>query len=88
MKKLLQKKEFIIKKLEYDQFNYRFADGTAMLNHYFIRLAFMDSWAALLPEDQMDEIFDEVESRLNEYAYRYGGITLSIPFVLIDVTKE
>lgn len=88
MKALLQKQGFIIKDLEYDQFNYRFADGTAMLNHYFIRLAFMDSWVALLPADNADEIFERIEVRLNEYAQRYGGLKLSIPFALINVTKE
>lgn len=88
IKKQLQKYGFITRKLEYDQFNYRFADGTAMFNHYFIRLAFMDSWIALLPADKVDEIFDQIESRLNERAQHYGSIKLSIPFVLIDVTKE
>ncbi len=41
---MIQKHGFIISDLEHDQFNYKFANGTAMLNHYFIRLAFMDSW--------------------------------------------
>lgn len=88
VKSLLQKHSFIIKDLEYDQFNYRFTDGTAMLNHYFIRLAFMDSWKALLPVDKIDEIFNQIELRLNEYARNYGGLKLSIPFALINVTKE
>lgn len=88
MKKSLQKHNFRIKKIEYDQFNYGFANGTAMLNHYFMRLAFLDSWASLVPSENADEIFDRIESRLNEYAGHYGGIKLSIPFVLIEVTKE
>jgi ubiquinone/menaquinone biosynthesis C-methylase UbiE len=88
IKSLLQKHGFVIKGLEYDQFNYRFTDGTAMLNHYFIRLAFMDSWKALLPTDKTGEIFTQIEQGLNEYARKYGGLTLSIPFVLINVTKE
>ncbi|MDR1200438.1 MAG: class I SAM-dependent methyltransferase [Tannerellaceae bacterium] len=86
IKSLLQKHGFIIKGLEYDQFNYRFTDGTAMLNHYFIRLAFMDSWKALLPVDKADEIFNQIEQGLNEYARKYGGLTLSIPFALINAT--
>lgn len=88
IKALHQQHGLIIKELEYDQFNYWFADGTAMLNHYFIRLAFMDSWVALLPEGKVNEIFDRIETRLNEYADRFGGLKLSIPFVLIDVTKK
>ena len=87
MKVLLKKQGFIIKDLEYDQFNYRFATGTAMLNYYFIRLAFMDSWKAILPEDKVDEVFDRIETRLNEYAGQHCDVKLSIPFALISVTK-
>ena len=87
MKISLKKQGFIIKDLEYDQFNYRFANGTAMLNYYFIRLAFMDSWKAILPEDKVNEVFDRIETRLNEYAERHCGVKLSIPFALINVTK-
>ena len=87
MKVALKKQGFIIKDLEYDQFNYRFATGTAMLNYYFIRLAFMDSWKAILPEDKVDEVFDRIDTRLNEFAQKYCGVKLSIPFALINVTK-
>jgi len=84
---LLQKHGFIINDLEHDQFNYKFADGTAMFNHYFIRLAFMDSWIKLLPEDKTEQIFDTIESRLNEQAQLLGCIKLSIPFVVINAKK-
>ncbi|MEZ5083075.1 MAG: class I SAM-dependent methyltransferase [Bacteroidales bacterium] len=47
---MVRKHGFVIKDLEHDQFNYKFATGTAMLNHYFIRLAFMDSWIGILPK--------------------------------------
>lgn len=87
VKASLQKQGFIIKDLEYDQFNYRFADGTAMLNHYFIKLAFKDSWLSLIQADRTEEIFGKIESRLNRYAQQYGGLKLSIPFVLMNVTK-
>jgi SAM-dependent methyltransferase len=87
MKAGLLKHGFILKDIEYDQFNYRFADGTAMLTHYFIRLAFMDSWKALLPADKAGEIFNQIEQGLNVYARNYGGLKLSIPFALINATK-
>ena len=85
---MIQKHGFIIKDLEHDQFNYKFANGTAMLNHYFIRLAFMDSWIKLLPNEKVEEIFDTVELRLNEQAGKLGGAKLSIPFVLINAIKQ
>jgi arsenite methyltransferase len=85
---LLKKHGFIIKNLEQDQFNYKFANGSAMFNHYFIRLAFMNSWIELLPEDKVEHIFDIIESRLNEQSVILGGIKLSIPFILINAIND
>lgn len=84
----LQENGFRIKDLEYDQFNYYFSDGTSMLNHYFIRVAFMGSWRKLLPVDSVDKIFDMVEQKLNQQAKLLGKLILSIPFVLINAIKE
>lgn len=88
IKRLMEKQGFTITDVEYDQFNYKFADGATMLNHYFIRLAFLDSWIALVPADKVDAVFERVQSKLNEYAKRCGAVKLSIPFVLIGATKE
>jgi ubiquinone/menaquinone biosynthesis C-methylase UbiE len=85
---MIQKHGFIIKDLEQDQFNYKFTNGTAMLNHYFIRLAFMDSWIKILPEDKLEQIFDTIELRLNEQSSILGGFKLSIPYVMINTTKR
>jgi len=84
---MLQKHGFIVKDLEYDQFNYRFTNGSAMLRHYFIRLAFMDSWIKILPAEKTEQIFDIIESRLNDRSLKFGGIKLSIPFVAINAIK-
>jgi hypothetical protein len=84
---MLQNRGFMIRDLEHDQFNYRFSDGTAMLNHYFIRLAFMDSWIKILPENKLEQIFDTIEKNLNRNAKLMGGIKLTIPFVLINTFK-
>jgi ubiquinone/menaquinone biosynthesis C-methylase UbiE len=85
---IVQNHGFTIKDLEHDQFNYKFSNGTAMLNHYFIRLAFMDSWIKILPENRLEQIFDTIEIRLNEQAKMLGGIKLTIPFVLINAIKN
>ncbi|HLP16964.1 MAG TPA: methyltransferase domain-containing protein [Bacteroidota bacterium] len=85
---MLHKNGFVIRKLEHDQFTYRFADGTAMFNHYFIRLAFMDSWMKIVPKEKAETIFDAIESRLNERARDFGTLTLSIPFAMINAARE
>lgn len=81
---LLQRNGFVIDGLEHSQFNYRFADGTAMLDHHFIRLAFMGAWMNLLPASMAESIFNRVELILNRQAEISGGLNLSIPFVVIN----
>lgn len=85
---MIQNNGFIIKDLEQDQFNYKFSNGSAMLNHYFIRLAFMKSWIKIIPENKLEQIFDIIETRLNDQAKILGEIKLSIPFVLINARKK
>lgn len=81
---VLNRHGFLIKDLEHDQFNYRFSNASAMLNHYFIRIAFMDSWISILPKNKTGMIFQEIENRLNVQSQLLGGLKLSIPFVLIN----
>jgi ubiquinone/menaquinone biosynthesis C-methylase UbiE len=88
MIRMIQKHDFIIKDIEHDQFSYKFSNGTSMLNHYFIRLAFMDSWIKILPQNRLEQIFDTIETRLNEQAEMLGGIKLTIPFALINAIKR
>lgn len=85
---LMQKHNFIINNIVEDEFSYKFADATAMFNHYFIRLAFMDSWINLLPSDKVEVIFDTIETRMNDPAIKQGGIKLTIPFVMINAIKR
>ena len=69
-------------------FTYRFADGTALLHHRFIKGAFLPSWVELLPHASVEAVFDRVERNLNNTAEPSGGLTLTIPFVVIDAVKE
>ena len=86
--KRIENNGFMVKDLEHDQFNYKFAEGTAFLNHYFIRLAFMDSWIKLLPANKVEHIFETIELRLNNLSKDLGGLKLSVPFVLINAIKN
>lgn len=85
--KQIREAGFIIENVEQSQFSYHFVNGTAMLNHYFIRLAFINSWIEFLPENRLNEIFDRIENKLNILSEQTNGIRLSIPFALINATK-
>jgi ubiquinone/menaquinone biosynthesis C-methylase UbiE len=84
---MIKKHGFIVDSVIHDQFDYKFVDGTTMLNHYFIRLAFLDGWKSIIPIDRQREIFKQIEKLMNQEADINGYFTLTIPFVLIDCKK-
>jgi arsenite methyltransferase len=83
-KNLLAGAGFKVTKTIEDIFYMRYADGSAFLNHYFIKLAFLDSWKNIPPQDKLSEVFEEVEKRSNMQAEKDGQLNLSIPFVLFN----
>ncbi len=86
--KNLEKSGFSVNKLDQHQFEYKFMDGTALLQHYFIRLAFLDSWKAIVPELYREDVFQQIEEVMNNQALEQGCIKLRVPFVLIDCSKK
>jgi ubiquinone/menaquinone biosynthesis C-methylase UbiE len=86
--KLLKECGFKVNSIDEDKFHYRFADGTAMLNHFFIKLAFLESWKKILPDDLQETIFSQTEEKLNAWAAKAGGFSMQVPFVTIDCEKE
>lgn len=78
---------FILRNQVIDQFNYTFANGTCMLNHFFIQLAFMDSWKKLVPENQVQSYFEKLEERLNKKSELLGCLHLSVPFAVLNSYK-
>jgi ubiquinone/menaquinone biosynthesis C-methylase UbiE len=69
-------------------FSLSYADGTAMLNHFFICLAFLDEWKKIPPHKECARIFVEIEKRLNLVAKKNDGLSLTIPFVVIDCIRK
>lgn len=71
-----------------DSFDYRFVDGSAMLNHSFIKLAFLEGWRSIVPKDREESVFDEAERRMNREAAEKGEFKLSVPFAVIDSRRK
>lgn len=84
---LLEINGFTINEILFDEFSIDFATGTAMMNHFLIKLAFIGSWKGIVSEEKHAEIFKEVETRLNKIAESNGSIKLIIPYVLMDCEK-
>jgi len=69
-------------------FSLNYADGTAMLNHFLIRLAFLEEWKKIIPADENDTVFNEIERHLNLLAKKKDGLCLTVPFVVIDCFRK
>jgi arsenite methyltransferase len=75
---------FAIRSINVDGFNMKFADGTAFLEHYFIRSAFRKAWEEVTPDP---EIYRAVEVDLNRLASSAEGTTMSVPYACYDCVK-
>jgi ubiquinone/menaquinone biosynthesis C-methylase UbiE len=68
-------------------FAMRYADGTAIVKNWYMRLGFMEAWAsAAEPADAIAAI-GALETRLNELAAERGEIALTVPFACIEATR-
>jgi arsenite methyltransferase len=78
---------FVISEIAEDSFGMRFLNGTCLFAHYFIRLAFMESWKGILKTGDAKAVFRILEQRLNDVASREGELNLTIPFACITAKK-
>lgn len=79
---------FAVSNIKKDAFTMRFTDGTAMLNHFLIRLAFLRPWKDILAKSDTEAVFTLIEERLNALSRERGGLMLTIPYVCIDCRKR
>ncbi|MBE0570554.1 MAG: class I SAM-dependent methyltransferase [Ignavibacteriaceae bacterium] len=84
---LLNASGYYINEISHYEFAYRFVDGIAMINHFLIKLAFIDSWKEMIPEEKKTDFFAELVQRLNRLAQSKGFIKLTIPFAVIDCER-
>jgi len=88
IKNLLDEYGFLIDNIVYDKFYLRFADAYTLFNHSLIKYWFLSSWKQIIPEKDLESIFVELESKLNEIAAKDGEIKLTIPFAAVDAQKK
>ena len=79
---------FNIISIQEDSFQFRFLDGATMFSHNEIKYWFLDGWKSVLNSNDLENIFEQVEDRLNEIARKAGEICLTIPFVTIDCRRR
>jgi arsenite methyltransferase len=68
-------------------FRMRFADGSSLLRHYFIRLGFVQGWKSVVAPDTIETTFRTLERNLNIAAAEKGEFALTIPMACVDAVK-
>jgi hypothetical protein len=68
-------------------FYMRFANASAMFNYHFIKSHFIESWKNIIEVSLREEIFEELEKKLNDISDKQGFIELQIPYVCFDCNK-
>lgn len=87
-KNLIHNAGFEIQSIHTDQFAFRYTNGTAMLNHFFIKLAFLPSWLGIIVDEQETfAIFRQIEIKLNELAEKQGGLKLWVTWVCVTAVR-
>lgn len=70
-----------------DELVMNFADGTAFLNHHFVKLGWLASWRDLFAENEREAVFSLLEKQLNTYAAAFGSLKLAVPMAFMEGEK-
>ena len=65
----------------------RFANGTALLNHYFIKLGFLDPWKKVVAGNERG-VFARLRDALDDLATRNGELRLTVPMAYVEATAR
>jgi SAM-dependent methyltransferase len=84
---LLAAAGFDVRRVERRDLPMRFLNGSALLRHSFIRLAFLDGWRGIVECEQERETFRRLEQELNRHADANHGLELTVPMAYIEARK-
>lgn len=68
-------------------FRMRFADGSSLLRHSFIRLGFVEGWKSVAGVESLRTTFERLERNLNAVAEERGELALTIPMAYLVASK-
>ncbi|MCX6162383.1 MAG: class I SAM-dependent methyltransferase [Ignavibacteriae bacterium] len=85
MDKMLAEADFLNVKKVRNSFSMRYLNGTAFFNHYPVKLHFLPEWKKILPGNRLEEIFNNLENRLNKISEEKGELQLTIPYICYNI---
>jgi hypothetical protein len=84
---MLTRAGFTVYEVTTDTMTMRFAGGSTLLRHHFIRLGFLPAWRAIVTPELEARTFETLERRLNEFAAERGELALSIPMACVEARR-
>jgi len=87
LKNMLEQAGFQSVEAETRTFRERFANGSALLRHHFVRLGFVPGWKAVVPDEAVEATFAALEDRLNAQAAEQGELSLTVPAACIQAIR-
>ena len=87
LRELLNESGWRITKTLVDNFQMRFADGSALLRHSLVRFGFLDGWKGVVDQKSQARVFEEIETRLNEQAHLAGELRMTVPVLYLEAEK-
>jgi hypothetical protein len=81
---MLERNKFKMTRVFEQTESMRFLDGTSLLNHYFIKLGFLDGWMEVVDPKDQERIFSALEKNLNQISKSRGGLDLTVPMAYIE----
>lgn len=70
-----------------EKFEMKFLNGSAFLNHHFVKLGWLSSWLEIFPDNERAEIFHLLQENLNSFSEKSNGLSLSVPMAFIEGVK-
>jgi hypothetical protein len=61
--------------------------GFPLLEHYFIRLGFLDGWKEVLRPEEQEIAFSHLEANLNALSESRGEVALTIPMAYVEAVR-
>jgi ubiquinone/menaquinone biosynthesis C-methylase UbiE len=83
---LLERADLHVQREHREEFALRYADGTALVWHWFIRVGFLPDWRAIAPERDR-EVIPRLVERLNALARDKGDLSLTIPALFVEASR-
>jgi arsenite methyltransferase len=85
---MVERAGFRLEREESDSFTMDFTDGSALFRHFFIQIAFLESWRAVVPEGERTGLMERLEAKLNDVAHGAGMLRLTVPFLALSATRR